>query len=119
MINVIISGIQGKMGQILKQTIESNANFNLVGGYDHDVSQSVTSNLDNLPDADVLIDFSHPSALMDILSFAQKRKVALVIATTGYSNDELKMIDNASHSVPIFYSANYSIGIYLLNQALK
>ena len=119
MIKVVISGIQGKMGQILKHTLETNTNFCLVGGYDHETSLGVNANLENLPNADVLIDFSHPSALNDILAYALKHKVALVIATTGYTKEELELIENASQNIPIFYSANYSIGIYLLNQALK
>ncbi len=119
MIEVIISGIQGKMGQTLKKTLDSNLLFQYVGGFDSREAVGVYSDLNQLPKADILIDFSHPSTLKNLLSYATKNKLPLVLATTGYTNDDFKEINKASQEIPIFYSANYSIGIYLVNQALK
>ena len=64
--------------------------------------------------ADVLIDFSHPSALDGTLKIAVTNKIPAVIATTGLSAVQVEAIREASKSVPVFFSANMSLGINLL-----
>ena len=54
-----------------------------------------------------------------ILDYAKKHNKSLVLATTGYSEDDFMLIKSYSQYIPIFYSANYSIGIHLLTKALK
>ncbi|NLG24249.1 MAG: 4-hydroxy-tetrahydrodipicolinate reductase [Clostridiales bacterium] len=65
-------------------------------------------------DADVLIDFSRPEALPGILSFAAARGMAAVLATTGYTDADLKRIERAALRIPVFRSANMSLGVNLL-----
>ena len=65
-------------------------------------------------EADVLVDFSHHSATADILAFAKERKMPLVIATTGQTEEERAAIYAAAESLPVFFSGNMSIGIALL-----
>jgi 4-hydroxy-tetrahydrodipicolinate reductase len=70
-------------------------------------------------DADVIIDFSHHSTLNDVLIFAIKTKTPLVIATTGYREDELNKIKEASKIIPIFHSSNMSLGVNVLLKLVK
>lgn len=67
---------------------------------------------------DVVIDFSNPALLDDVLAFGLERHVPLVIATTGFSSEELKRIEEAANEIPIFQSYNTSYGIALLKQLL-
>lgn len=68
---------------------------------------------------DVVIDFSHPTLLDGILNYAQKYNVPAVIATTGLSPEQTGDIKNAAKNIPIFHTANMSIGINLICELLK
>jgi 4-hydroxy-tetrahydrodipicolinate reductase len=68
----------------------------------------------NTANADVLIDFSHPSALPELLDYAKSRGLPVVVATTGYSEMEIAEIKKASEIVPVFFTFNMSLGINLL-----
>ncbi len=70
-------------------------------------------------EADVIIDFSHHSATASLVSYAKKRSIPLVIATTGQTEEEKAMIDKASEVIPVFYSGNMSIGIALMVSLVK
>lgn len=63
---------------------------------------------------DVIIDFSHPSALPDLLSYGKMNNVPLVLATTGYTDEERSQISAASSQIPVFFTFNMSLGINLL-----
>jgi 4-hydroxy-tetrahydrodipicolinate reductase len=68
---------------------------------------------------DVIIDFSHPHALSDLLDFCKMKNIPLVAATTGYSNDEVNDIKNAAVQIPIFFTGNMSLGINLLQDLAR
>lgn len=119
MIKIAISGVLGKMGQVLKKQILLDESITYTGGYDRYKGEGVVDNLDDLDNFDVLIDFSTPTVLPRILDYAKKHNKSLVLATTGYSEDDFMLIKSYSQYIPIFYSANYSIGIHLLTKALK
>ena len=70
-------------------------------------------------EADVIIDFSHPSVLEDLLAFAKERKIPAVIATTGLNDEQIESIKVASNDVPLFFSANMSIGVSLVSELAK
>ena len=74
----------------------------------------ISSTLDGIFLADVVIDFTLPAASMKNLSYVTKYKKPLVLGTTGFSEDEVKRITEASGSVPIVFSPNMSIGVNLL-----
>ena len=65
-------------------------------------------------EADVILDFSSPSSLDGILDYAVKTGTRVVLATTGYTPEQLKRIGYASKEVAVFHSANMSLGINLL-----
>ena len=64
--------------------------------------------------ADVIIDFSHHSALPALLDFAEARHIPAVICTTGHTEEELSRLARAAERIPVFYSRNMSLGINLL-----
>jgi len=70
-------------------------------------------------DADVIIDFSHPANLGDIVSYAKKTNTPVVFATTGYSEDDLKTIETLSEEVPVFQSYNTSYGVAMLVKMVR
>ncbi len=78
------------------------------------------SKLDQIPiGADCLIDFSHHSTTKALLSYAVKQKLPVVLCTTGHTEKEQSMILEAAKEIPVFYSANMSMGVALLAELAK
>lgn len=69
--------------------------------------------------AEVIIDFSHPSALDSILDYSKKTNTPAVLCTTGFSNEQVEQIKKISKTMPVFYSRNMSLGINLLIELAK
>jgi len=114
MIKIAINGSNGRMGQALIEAVKLNPN----------VSQgSILNRGDDiervLKDFDVLIDFTRPEATLDALSVCQSAGKAMVIGTTGFSDDALKVIDQASSDIPIVFAPNMSIGVNLTLKLLE
>lgn len=121
---VLVSGYSGFMGRVLSHMIKNDSELELVCGVDKnincegDVVKCFTSFNDVNLDVDIVVDFSHHSLTKDLIDYGIKNNIPLVIATTGQSDEEKKMIDDASKKIPIFYAANYSMGIaVLINEA--
>ena len=70
-------------------------------------------------DADVVIDFSVPDAIYDIVQYCEKHKVPLVSAVTGYSDEQEKIIDKLSQSIPVLRSSNFSIGMNVMRKLVQ
>ena len=118
-LRVIVHGYLGQMGQVISDLIATDENFKLVAGIDKSAENqnlpNVYGNIENCRDtADVIIDFSNPSAIDGLLKYAVDHSTALVIGTTGYEKGEMKKLEKAGEEIPIFYSANMSLGINLL-----
>lgn len=120
---IIISGCNGHMGRVVESICAADPSVTVVAGFD--VNQAsrdypvYVSPANFTGEADAVIDFSSPAALDGLLSFVLERKVPLVLATTGYSAEQLAQIKEASKSVPIFRSANMSLGINVLLELVK
>ena len=69
--------------------------------------------------ADCIVDFSNHLCTKDLLQFAVGAKLPLVIATTGHTEEELALIKDAAKQIPIFHSANMSVGVALLVKLAK
>ena len=127
-----MAGAAGRMGQTILQLASQDKAFKIVGGIEQSgqaslgqdigsligkdlmgvkVTEFVTSALKN---ADVMIDFSHCSALPENLKAVVKTHTAYVIGTTGIPAATLQLIKNASHKIPIVQSPNMSVGVNLL-----
>ncbi len=70
-------------------------------------------------DADVIIDFSFHAVTPAVVSYAAKKKIPAVIATTGHSEEEKKAIEAAAKQTAVFYSGNMSVGIATLCDAVR
>lgn len=120
MLKVIINGCYGKMGKVLAQEIELDDSIQVVAGIDRKIQEIKTpfpvyDNIFNCKEkADVVIDFSRPEALEGLLDYAVNTNTPLVIATTGLSEQNIEHIIETSKKVPIFQSANMSLGINVL-----
>lgn len=122
MVSVILSGANGKMGHVVADLILNNEDCKIVAGVDingkSECDFPVYKSFDDVT-GDVIIDFSNPSALDNILSFAIKNKTGVVLATTGYSKEHINKIKEASKLIPIFFTFNMSLGINLLVNLAK
>lgn len=120
---VIINGALGKMGiEITKLVCEGYYNASLAAMVD--INANPTDNVfaslnDYTGDADVLIDFSHHSAVSTILPYAITHSLPVVIATTGHTDEEKTMMTEAAKSIPVFHSANMSLGVATLASLVK
>ena len=70
-------------------------------------------------DADVVIDFSHHSAIADVLEFAKENRCAAIVGTTGHTPEEKELIFTAAKEIPVFYAGNMSLGIAVLCRLAK
>ena len=114
-----ISGAAGHMGRaVAEQAIAEG--IGIAGGFDQKSASlgfPVYRDFSAAPaGGDALIDFSSPAALEEVLNFTLSRKIPAVLCTTGYTEEQIKAIDSASASIPVFRSGNMSIGIALLRR---
>ncbi len=120
---ILLTGCGGRMGKVVAQLCESRDEFQVVAGVDPALPECAFPVYARCADVkesvDVIIDFSFHSAIGEILKFAISRSIPAVIATTGFTNEELVMIEEAEKKIPIFRSANMSLGINLICQLAK
>ncbi|MCK5811765.1 MAG: 4-hydroxy-tetrahydrodipicolinate reductase [Clostridiales bacterium] len=124
MIKIFLNGCNGKMGQVIVDLVDSNSEVTIVAGADvvekqynnFPVFTSIIKN--NIP-ADVVIDFSNPLAFNDVLTYCQNTNTALVMATTGLKDEQLAKLQQVSLTIPVFFSANMSMGVNLVMSLCK
>lgn len=115
-----ICGAAGFMGRAVYEQVKA-AGLEVAGGIDlvdpGSLPFPVYASFDQAPVCgDAIIDFSKPGTLDALLRYATANHIPAVIATTGFNAEQLAAIDEAAKVVPIFRSANMSIGIALLRQ---
>lgn len=118
---IIINGAGGRMGQeICRLAGEGYKGSSLAAAIDKMGGENMLSSVNDYSgDADVIIDFSHHTAAPEVAKYAAARGIALVMATTGHTDEELAAINDAAKSVPVFMSANMSLGVALLAELAK
>ena len=121
--DIIIHGCSGRMGRTLTEFIFDQSDCRVVCGVDTQSDAStpypVYQDFAFVPSkADVVIDFSHPSAIKELLGWCILHNMPVVIATTGLGPEEHRIIQEASRQIPVFQSANMSLGINALCKAL-
>ena len=124
MTGIILTGACGKMGRVIQSVVETREDCKIVAGVDKFGDNSapfpIYSSLSEVKEeADVVIDFSNPSLLDDLLAFGISTNTALVIATTGFDECQKKKIAEAAEKCPVFFTYNMSIGINLLANLAK
>lgn len=119
---IIINGAAGRMGKVLSETISESKHTvsALVDRAYINCEEPFYSSLsDFLGEADVIIDFSSHLATAEVTKYATERKIPLVIASTGQTEEEMKIINEASKEIPLFKSANMSVGIAFLAEVSR
>ncbi len=124
MTKIIMNGCNGKMGRVITELAASDADCEIVAGIDINMDTPNDYPVFSTPqeftgEADVIIDFSHPSCLDGLLSYCRERKLPIIVATTGFSEEDRVKIKEASEEIPVFFSANMSLGINLLISLAK
>ena len=108
----VLCGANGAMGKLLDGLLGSE----VAGRVSIDGENGVARTFEELGDvgADIVIDFSHHSAVADVLSYAKVHSCAAVIGTTGHTAEEKALIEHAAAEIPVFFSGNMSLGIAVL-----
>lgn len=121
--DIVLSGCAGHMGKVIAELVSVRSDCRIAAGIDP-VGITAGFPVFRTPSefngkADVIIDFSHPSALIGVLEYAVLSGTPAVIATTGLNDIQKDIIRRSSTRVPIFFSANMSLGINLLSELAK
>lgn len=115
---IIISGAMGAMGLVVGRCAPTMGIEVVAGVSTHKPAAGlpypVYSDYELCPAADAIIDFSHPSRLALLLSYAKSHHLPTVIATTGMSESDTVAIRKAAQEIPIFFTFNTSLGVNLL-----
>ena len=107
--NLLIYGANGHMGKLIKELAAEDSYWQNIDGMDRGISRECLG--DNY---DVVVDFSHPSALDELLDFCMEKNTPLVIGTTGYSKEQLDQIWSACNRIPILKATNMSLGMNIV-----
>lgn len=123
MIKVLVNGICGKMGKEVSTLVLEQKDMKLIGGLDLQSNSNlpfpIFSNIHLLPEIpNVIIDFSTPESTISLLPYCICQSIPLVIATTGFTQEQQDTIINASLQIPIFQSSNMSYQITLISQII-
>ncbi len=119
MTNILLFGANGHMGKVIARIAEADPNAQIVAGVDLNTDNyggfPIYSSASEVKEkADVIIDFSHPSLFDSIMEYAEAENIPSVICTTGLSKEQVSKLKYMSEKVPIFFSANMSLGVNLL-----
>ena len=123
MLNVILNGANGRMGRVINRLISEHDDMKVVAGVDISAQQLddypiYSSPADIREDADVVIDFSHFSAVPGIVSWCVEHKTTVVVATTALDDACQEALNTAAEVIPVFQSANMSLGVNALLKAV-
>lgn len=132
MIKIIVNGAAGRMGTTIVRLASANPDLKIVGAIDRKECQQagwdagevagvsnlgvlITNNLaEIISGADVVIDFSSPEATAKLIDVAGGSKTAVVVGTTGHSDQQKEAFKNAAKTIPLLVSPNMSVGVNLL-----
>ena len=124
MTKILLSGCCGKMGRTVTNIVSTRDDCQIVAGVDivedSTLGYPVFQTFSEVQvKADVIIDFSNPALLMSMLDYAKSTNTAVVISTTGISDEQIKVVEEISKEIPIFFSYNMSMGVSLLCELAK
>ncbi len=123
MIKILLNGCNGKMGRVISELAKTSTAVSIVAGVDRDSSNLNYPCYSNIyeckNDIDVILDFSRPDALDTLCQYSKEKNIPIVFCTTGYTEEQLSKIHSLSTEIPVFRSANMSIGVNVVNSILK
>jgi len=113
--SIFLSGYSGRMGQELRKIVDNSvdSSVSIGGGF----SKNDQFGLDK--GNDLVIDFSLPSAIEKIVEACRSHNMPLLSGTTGFTEDQFLKLKELSSEVPVFWSSNMSLGVYLFHQLIK
>lgn len=114
---VLINGAGGNMGRVLQELIMDEPEIEIIGL--SDIFPPFSSLTEQTQRADCVIDFSSPKSLDDLLSYALRYRVPIVIGTTGFTSEQMVEIEQASKEIPIMISPNFSKGVCSFIKAVR
>jgi len=138
-IKILLNGCNGRMGHMFAKAADRTSDMAVIAGsdiavaagsayeaavpfpvfiYENGCSDDLYSKLGGV-EFDVIVDFSHPSALSTVLGLAVKCSAPVVLATTGFNEGHHAEISAASEKIPVLQSANMSLGINLMSELLR
>lgn len=117
MLRIILGGYDGQMGRVIKEVLDPDK-YQIVAGISLEKGNEEVPVYENpkeiKEEADLIIDFSAPSALEGILAYGLDKKIPLVLAATGYTDEDYEKIRKASNQIPILSSGNMSLGVNVM-----
>lgn len=118
---ILVHGAKGHMGVVLRKLIDEGCRgAELAGAVDPSGGEAMIQRLEDFSgQADCIIDFSHHDATKQLVDFAVERKLPLVIGTTGQTEAELALIQQATEQIPVLCAGNFSLGIALLAEMVR
>ena len=124
MTHILINGACGHMGRVIADVIANREDCTVLAVVDPVGAAygefPVYPSFDQVEEkADVIIDFSHPSALEGMLDYAKSHFTQVVIGSTGYTPEQKQQIQDAAKEIPVFFSFNMSLGVNLLVNLAK
>jgi len=124
LIRVILNGYNGKMGKVLVKLISLDNEMEIVAGIDRDISKScdfpIYSDIAKCSErGDVVIDFSHHSALPYLIDYCLSTKTPLLTATTGLDGEIVERLVSVSKEIPVFQTANMSLGVNIVTKLVQ
>ena len=118
MTRILLNGALGKMGQAVEACVRERDDVIIAAGVDIAKGERVypiySCFIDVAEDVDVIVDFSNPLVLDDMLSYAVAHQTPVIICTTGFSEAQVEKIKATSQQIPVFCSGNMSLGINML-----
>lgn len=118
MTRLIIAGATGQTGGAAFAAAGADHTFDVIGGLagpgEEDIARKIFSSFDDISDADVLVDFTIPDVAASVIPAAAARGMAVVSGTTGLTDQQEKVINEAAKTVPIVRSGNFSLGVNML-----
>lgn len=123
MVNILLNGCCGKMGTTISTLSKSYTNLKIAAGVDKFGKSSDYPVYENIlactEKIDVVLDFSRPDSLDNLLDYSKQNNIPVVLCTTGYTNEQIEKINEYSKTIPVFRSANMSLGVNIVNNILK
>ncbi|MBM7614900.1 4-hydroxy-tetrahydrodipicolinate reductase [Alkaliphilus hydrothermalis] len=105
---LLIWGISGRMGTLIKEAAEKDPIWTSIEGMNR------SKKVEDIQKPDVVIDFSHPESLEDVLNYCSENQVPLAIGTTGFTPEQIKMIEDTSRKIPVLRATNMSLGMNIM-----
>lgn len=113
-LRVLVCG-NGRMGMLVRAAVEADEAFELVGQVGIDDVAALDAG-EGIPEADLVIDFTNKAMLPHLAAYLRRFPAALVSGTTGLNADDQATLDELAQSMPVVWSANYSLGVAVLKR---